>query len=232
MKNLKDTLVKTSHLSKILPRVATSSSSPGTIEYIWKERKEEVKISIIDYTQDECIEKDISSIEESLSLQKKSSTKWMNITGIHNEQVIKDIGDKYNIHSLVLWDIVNTTQRPKVEEHDGHIYVIIKMVYFKEKTNEVFVEQVSLLIWDGYLISLQEEKTDVFWNIRDRIRMKKWKICSMRSDYLMYAMLDAIVDQYFIVMEQISEKIELMETELMSSVEQEFSTKFMLSNKN
>lgn len=221
MKKTKTKSSKKSHLSKLVPKVSVSSTSPSVIEYIWEEREDDVKINVFDYNGLWSKIKDLSTVSESLKYRKKPSISWINITGLQDECIIKNIWEHYNVHPLVLWDIVNTTQRPKFEDHEEYLYLTLKMIYYKEGVNDVFVEQISLIVWDGYLISLQEVGTDVFDNIRERITTNKGRICKMWSDYLMYAILDAIVDQYFVVMEDISEKIEAIEEQLMLSTEQE-----------
>jgi len=127
-----------------------------------------------------------------------------------------------------LEDVANTTQRPKVEEYDDYLFVIIKMVYFKEDAQEVVLEQVSLIVGKDYVISLQEKEGDILEGLRMRIRNSKGKIRKLGSDYLMYGILDTIVDYYFSVLEHIGEKIENMEGELMQSASQELLNKIYM----
>lgn len=212
-------------LSKILPKIGKQASSPGIIKYIWRERESEVKIKLIDYNETDINEKNLLTLDKSIQLKDTQSIKWINITGVHDESIIHKMWEIYNIHPLVLEDISNTTQRAKIEEYDDYLFVIIKMIYFSNETNEITVEQVSLIVWDNYIISLQEREGDVFNWVRERIRKNKGKICKSWSDYLMYAILDAIVDQYFSVIEQMSEKIEDTEEQLMFWVDQELLNK-------
>ncbi|TFG58029.1 MAG: magnesium/cobalt transporter CorA, partial [Spirochaetales bacterium] len=150
---------------------------------------------------------------------------WLNITGVHEENIIHDLGRIFNIHPLVLEDIANTTQRPKMEEYDDYLFVVTKMAYFKEDTGEVILEQVSLLVGKDYVISLQEIQGDIFEGLRDRIRSSKGRIRRLGSDYLLYAVIDAIVDHYFSILEKLGEDIEGMEGELVKSSSRELLNK-------
>ena len=207
-------------LSKLLPKTHETRSSHGTIQYIWTEREDKVKINILHYNEADFFEKELSDINESQSFNENKMTKWINITWVHNEEIIQEIWEQYKIHPLVLEDISNTTQRAKVEEYDDYLFVIIKMIYFSKKTSELVIEQVSLIVGDNYVISLQEKEDDVFDWVRQRIHKKKGRICKSWSDYLMYAIIDAVVDQYFTVMEKMSEKIEYLEEKLLISPDQ------------
>lgn len=202
-------------LSKLLPKNTTHSSSPGTIKYIWKKRSSKVKMDIINYNETNFSEKKISKIEDSILLKDDKSITWLNVMGVHNEALIHEIGEKYNIHPLVLEDITNTTKRPKIEEYDDYLYIIVKMIYFSKKTKEVEVEQVSLIVGSNYVITFHEKESDILDWVKNRLRTFKGKIRKLWSDYLMYAIIDSIVDQYFYVIEQISENIEGLEEELM-----------------
>lgn len=217
--------IKNSWLSKILPKTGKVADSPGVIKYIWKKIDTKVKINFLNYNETESTEKIIKSINEIKEYDNQKSIKWINVIWVHNEAIIHEIGEQYNIHPLVLWDVTNTTQRPKIEEYDNYIFVIAKIISFSVKKHEIIIEQISLIIWKDYIISFQENESDVFKWIKERISNKKWKISKLWSDYLMYAILDAIVDQYFIVLEQISEKMEELEDQLLFSTDQKLLNK-------
>jgi magnesium transporter len=153
-----------------------------------------------------------------LSLFKdKPTVTWINIDGIHQVEIIEKIGTYFGIHSLILEDIMNTGQRPKMEDFEDYIFVVVKMIYYDEKDNEIKAEQVSLLLGSNFVISFQEKEGDVFDPIRERIRKAKGRITKMKADYLAYALVDTIVDHYFMVLEKLGEKIEGMEEELVTN---------------
>jgi len=131
--------------------------------------------------------------------------------------IIEKMGNHFNIHPLVLEDILNTGQRPKMEDFVDYIFVVLKMLYYDEKENEVRAEQVSVILGSNYVISFQETEGDVFDPIRERIRNDRGRIRKMGADYLAYALIDIIVDNYFAILEKLGEKIEDIEDELVTN---------------
>ncbi|MBT4153387.1 MAG: magnesium/cobalt transporter CorA [Candidatus Magasanikbacteria bacterium] len=222
---MKNSLLKIFSISKLLPKTGKVASVPGTVKYVGKKREAKVKIHILDYNETDFTEKNLENIEASLPFKDGPSVTWLNITGVHEEKIIHEIGDKFKIHPLVLEDIANTTQRPKVEEYDDYIFVIVKMAYFEEETREIVLEQVSLIIGEDYVISLQEKEGDILEGLRERIRNSKGKIRKLGSDYLLYGIIDAIVDHYFSVLEHIGEEIEGMEEKLLQYANQNILNK-------
>jgi magnesium transporter len=218
---MKQSILRTFSISRLIPRTGKPSSVPGTVTYVGKEREVPVKLHILDYNETDFTEKDIGVIAESLPFKESPSVTWLNITGVHEENIIHDVGETFKIHPLVLEDIANTTHRPKVEEYDDYLFVIIKMAYLNKEIDEVVLEQVSLIIGKDYVISLQEKEGDILEGLRERIRNSKGKIRKLGSDYLMYSILDTIVDHYFSVLEYIGEQIEDLEEQLIHSAGQE-----------
>lgn len=221
---MKKSILKTLGISKILPKTGHKSSIPGTVRYVGKKRKERVKLHIMNYNEKDFSEKTLKSVTDEFQFKGKDLVTWLNVTGVHNENIIHDIGNKFEIHPLVLEDIANTTQRPKVEEYDSYFYTVIKMAYFNKETSEVTMEQVSLLVGNGYVVSLQEKEGDILDGLRESIRNNKGKIRKLGSDYLMYGIIDAVVDNYFSVLEHIGEEIENLEVKLMRSTDQRLLT--------
>ncbi len=190
--------------------------SPGTLVHIGNKKVEKTKIRVIDYDESHLEEKEIEKIEGCFPFKEKPTVTWINIDGLHEVDIIEKIGRCYDVHPLVLEDIVNTDQRPKMEDFDGYIFMVLKMLYYDEKKNEVTAEQLSLILGSNYVISFQERVGDVFNPIRERIRNAKGRIRRMGADYLAYALMDTVVDNYFIILEKLGEKIESMEEELIS----------------
>ncbi|MBS3741214.1 MAG: magnesium/cobalt transporter CorA [Candidatus Cloacimonetes bacterium] len=189
---------------------------PGTLMHIGNGGTEKAEISLIDYNKDTIVEKKVDSIEECREFKDKSTVTWINIVGLGDLAVIRALGNKFGIHPLVLEDIVNTGQRPKLEDFENYLFIVLKMIFYKDKEGEIETEQVSLIVGSDFVISLQEKKGDVFNPLRERIRNGKGSIRKMGSDYLTYTLIDTIIDNYFIVLEKVGEKLEDMEEELVS----------------
>jgi len=205
-------------MARIIKKVSRKAGlPPGTLIHVGKKGEERVNISIIDYDEKHYQEKETENIEESFPFKDKPTVSWINIEGIHKIEIIEKIGKHFNLHPLLLEDILNTDQRPKIEDFDDYIFVVLKMLYYDEKEEEIISEQVSLIIGSNFVISFQEKEGDVFNPIRDRIRNAKGRIRKMGADYLAYALIDAIVDNYFIILEKIGEKVEGMEDELVTN---------------
>ncbi|MBL7149695.1 MAG: magnesium/cobalt transporter CorA [Candidatus Cloacimonetes bacterium] len=190
---------------------------PGTLIHVGKERVEKVKITIIDYDEEQFAEKEVEKVEDCFPFKDKPSVTWINIDGVHQVDMIETIGKHFGLHPLVLEDIVNTRQRPKMEDFGDYIFVVLKMIYFDEKENVIKAEQVSLITGPNFVISFQEREGDVFNAIRDRLRGSKGRIRKMGADYLAYALMDSVVDNYFVILETVGEKLEDMEEELMTN---------------
>jgi len=187
---------------------------PGTMVHIGERKEEKVKITIIDYDAKKFTEKEAKSVEECAEYGKRPTATWINVSGIHDIAAIEKIGKCFNLHPLLLEDIVNTDQRPKMEDYGDYIYIVLKMLYGNEKENGAVAEQVSLVIGPNYVISFQESEDDVFNKVRERLRTGKGKLREMGSDFLAYSLTDAIVDNYFVVLEKIGEKMAEMEGEV------------------
>ncbi len=188
--------------------------SPGALVHVGEKKTEYVRIRVIDYREDRLEEKELNRIEESFDYTDNDSVTWLNIDGLHEVEIIQKIGDHFRLHPLVLEDIVHTEQRPKVEEYDDYIFVVTKMLFFDEEKSQVRAEQFSLILGRNYVVSFQEVFGDVFNPVRERLRKVKSRIRGSGTDYLMYALIDAIVDNYFIVLEKIGERVENLEEKL------------------
>jgi len=190
---------------------------PGTLVHIGEKKASKVKITLIDYNKETVQERNLEKVEDCFSFKETPTATWINIDGLHDVSVIEKIGGHFNIHPLVLEDILNTAQRPKFEDMDSHLFIVLKMLHFDDSSQSVQSEQVSIVLAENYVISFQEKIGDVFEQIRDRIRNDKGRIRKTGPDYLMYALLDAIVDSYFSILEKLGEKIEFLEDELVGT---------------
>ena len=205
-----------------MPRVITKRSKkaglpPGTLIHIGEKKAEKVRIRILDYDESQFEEKEAKTVEECFPFKDTPTITWINIDGIHEVEIIEKIGKHFGFHPLLLEDILNTEQRPKMEDHEDYIFIVVKMLYYDEEEHEIEAEQVSIILGSNFVISFQEKEDDVFNFVRDRIRNGKGRIRKAGADFLAYALVDAIVDHYFVIMEKIGEEIEVMEEELVTN---------------
>jgi magnesium transporter len=185
----------------------TKGLPPGTLVHVGEKKTEKVRIRVIDYDEKDVTEKEIATIDECFLFKDT----WINIDGLHDTTIIENIGEKYDLHPLVLEDILNTGQRPKFEDFESYIFLVLKMFYRDEAHDETVVEQVSVILGKHVVISFQEKPGDVFDSVRERIRKNKGKIRKAGADYLAYALLDAIVDSYYAILERVGDKVENLE---------------------
>ena len=198
-------------------RSVKSGLLPGTLVHIGEKIDREIKITVTDYNEALCEEKEINALKECFYHTDPSIISWINVEGLHEIEVIQQVGECEGLHPLVLEDILNTDQRPKLEDFGEYLYIVLKMLRKGEGT-DIATEQVSLILGVNFVISFQEGiKGDVFDPIRERIRNGKGKLRSMGADYLAYSLMDAIVDNYFVVLEATEERIEQLEEEVMVS---------------
>jgi len=187
---------------------------PGSLIHIGKKRNEEVKFSLYLYDKNSAEEHNPKTFEEALKLMNTKKTCWLNVSGIHSPEIMRKIGKSFDIHPLILEDIMNVKQRPKVEEHDKYIYSVFRMFIISDK-QKLISEQISLIVGKTYVISFQEGEGDTLESIRTRIMNEKGKIRTLNADYLSYALIDSIVDYYFFIIENFSENVELIEESLL-----------------
>ena len=202
-------------------RAEKKGRSPGTLVHIGERIGKDVNIRVIDYDETHLEEVEIKSIEQCFPFKDKTTVTWINIEGLHQSEIIQSLGDCFGLHPLVMEDILNTDQRPKVEDYTDYLYIVLKMLHNVNGT-EIVSEQISLILHPNYVISFQEGiKGDVFSPVRERLRTGKGRIRGMGADYLAYSLIDAIVDNYFTILEEIGESIEDIEEELVANPRRE-----------
>ena len=187
---------------------------PGTLAYIGAPKDHKVNISIFRYNKEACNEIPHAQRDECLPQEESPYICWINIDGIHDLNLIADIGKEYHLHPLILEDIVNTTQRPKVEEYDNGIYMVLKMISFDKESREIDTEQISLFLGKNYVLTFQEKPADVLGPIRNRLQNNLGRIRKNGPDYLFYALIEIIISNYFRVLEGLEDKIDELEDEL------------------
>ena len=191
--------------------------SPGTLVYVGEKREEDVKISVIDYDSDHLEEKDVQTLDECIAYKDKETVTWINISGIHDMGIIEALGKRFDFHPLLLEDIVNTRHRPKLDDYEDHLFIVMKMLHDPEEGQLIKHEHISIILTSRVVISLQEYEGDIFDPVRERIRKKKGRIRNMGTDYLTYALIDTLVDYYFKVFETVGEKIEALQAEVLEN---------------
>ena len=169
------------------------------------------------YKAEHVEETEVKEIDKSFAFPDEASVTWINLDSIHQLDTIEAVGSHFKLHPLTMEDIVNTEQRPKMENYDDYIFVVLKMLDYVQEGDELSVEQVSLILRPNLVLSFQEREGDVFDPVRERIRFGKGRMRKEGSDYLAYALMDAVVDHYFLILEKVGERIETLEEELVAS---------------
>jgi magnesium transporter len=194
---------------------------PGTVEYAGEKKMAAVELSVTDWDLERCEEKRLTTVEECFPYRDTSRAAWININGLHDTGLLQSLGAHFNLHPLVLEDIVNTHQRPKVEDHGDYLFIVLKMLYYEKADNIIVSEQVSLIVGRNFLLSFQEKKGDVFDPVRQRFQSPNTRLRKSGPDYLAYSLIDAVVDHYYVILENFGEQIESLEDDLLESPEPE-----------
>jgi len=204
---------------------ASLGQDPGSLVFIGKRKMDQAKIRMIDYDGENLREFELEDIAPALALRTKETFTWLNLYGLHDTAMIREIGNAFDLHPLVLEDILNTGQRPKMEDYDQYLYFVLKMLRYDQETGTIQSEQLSMVLGTSFLITFQERPGDVFEPVRDRLRKHKGRIRVAGLDYLAYALLDTIVDNYIFIIERIGEQIENIEDEILDSPDREILEK-------
>ncbi|MBN1546825.1 MAG: magnesium/cobalt transporter CorA [Syntrophaceae bacterium] len=190
---------------------------PGTLIHIGEKLSDEIKISLMSYDDGHIAERSISTLQECRLPADFPGVTWINVEGLHDVKILEQVGANFGMHPLILEDILNTGQRPKIEDLGNYIFIVLKMFSNQEESGEELeAEQVSIILGSNYVISFWEKEGKTLDPIKERIRNGKGRIRKMGASYLTYGILDAIVDSYFIVLERLGEKIETYEDSLVN----------------
>ena len=189
--------------------------APGTLVHVGEKKAERIVISLWAYNSEELIEKELQIVEECLAFKDRPGMNlWVNVDGLDRIEVIEKLGSYFKIHPLTLEDVLNTGQRPKMEDYDSYIYTVLKMILLNEEREEIIIDQVSIILGSNYILSFQEREGDVFDPLRDRLKNPASRLRKNGVDHLAYSLIDAIVDNYFLILEHVGEEIEDLEEEL------------------
>jgi magnesium transporter len=194
--------------------------SPGTLVHIGSQRVAKVRVTVMDYDEFKLEEKEVTKVEECFPFRDSPTVTWINVEGLHEIDLIERLGAHYSLHPLILEDILNTAERPKLEDYGDCLFLVLK-VFVRNGQPEEKMHQVSLVLGPNVVITFQERETGVFDGLKDRIRKGKGRLRKLGADYLAYAVLDGIVDSYFGVLEKLGEEIELVEDELVADPKRE-----------
>jgi len=187
---------------------------PGTPVFIGERKQDKTRIEVMDYAPDRLDEIREAGLDNCARLKDGPGITWINVNGIHDVKQIEALGHLFGLHPLTMEDIVNTTQRPKAEMFEEYIFLVLKMITYNEGQNDIDIENVSLILGDGYVLSFQEREGDVFEAARRRIRSGKGRVRGAKADYLAYSLMDGVVDAYFVALEKIGEYIEGIDEEI------------------
>ena len=189
--------------------------SPDDLLFRGKKKANEVLLRIIDFDENTLEEDAINAVREALKYKEKDSVTWLNVDGLHNAAIMKEIASTFDLDTLVLAEVMHTQARSRVIEYDNCILISIKMLQQNEETQQINVENLSIILSDDILISFQERRGDVFEPVRERIRKQKKRIRHGGTDYLAFALLDIVIDNYLYVLSVLGEKIETLEDNLL-----------------
>lgn len=197
-------------------RNASKGLSPGSLVFIGQKKTEKTRIRLIDFDAANLKEEELSSIDMAAECTGSDSISWINIDGLHDVEVVNRTGELFALHPLLLEDILNTGQRPKMEEFDNCLFFVFRMLRHDEEKNTIISEQLSMVLGETFLLTFQEQPGDVFEPVRARIRKAKGRVRSSGKDYLAYALIDTLADNYISIIERLGDKIEDLEEEVLT----------------
>lgn len=186
--------------------------APGTLVHVGEKKAEKVVIKVLAYNSEKLIEKKLETVEDCLTFKDQPDINlWINVDGLDRVDIIEKLGNYFNIHPLTLEDVLNTGQRPKTEDYESYIYTVLKMILLDTKKEEITLDQVSIILGPNYILSFQEREGDVFDPVRERFKNPASRLRKNGVDYLAYSLIDAIVDNYFLILEHFGDEIEDLE---------------------
>lgn len=186
---------------------------PGTLVYVGDKKVEHTHVSLVEYDENTLSIKDLDQIDEYLSIKDSPTIKWLNIRGIHDLEILKKVGEYFNIDLLTLEDILNPSQYPKIEFFDDYIFIILKTFTFEENDNSLKVQQISIILGANFVISLQDTEEDTLISLQERI-INNVSFRKRSADYLAYILIDFVIDGLFETLKNVGERIEQLEDKL------------------
>ncbi len=203
-------------MARIIKKISKKAGlPPGSLVYVGDKAEKKFKATLVVYNQDTYAEEKLDSLDACLIMSDPHKITWLDINGLHDIRSLEKLGECFSLHPLVVEDILNTNQRPKVEDYGNYLYFVLKIINYQKDVHEVSSDQLSLIVGPNFVISLHENDEALFNTIRERIK-SKGKIRRSGADYLAYSLMDLVVDQYFVILEDLGETIEELEEELVS----------------
>ncbi len=190
---------------------------PGTLVHIGERLTDKSKITIINYDEEQFLKLEDKTPEEYLPFKDTTNVTWVNVDGIDQAEMIERIGNTFDLHPLLLEDIMNTDQRPKMEAYDEYLFIVLKALFYDEKEKAIITDQISFILGKQYVISFQERESNLFNAVTERLKNGTWRIRRLGADYLLYSLIDIIIDNYFVILERLGEGIDELEVQLVTS---------------
>ncbi len=200
-------------------RVDSRGLPPGTVLDTGGRGSERVVITVFDYDAERCDKYVLPDAGAVADYRDRPTVTWINVDGVHDANALMAFGNLFSLHPLVLEDIAHTGQRPKCEDYGDYLYLVIKMIRYDTEARQIDAEQVSIVLGRGVVLSFQEHRGDVFDAVRERLRLDKGRIRRQGADYLAYSLMDAVVDEYFVILEELGADIEELEDEVLEKVQ-------------
>jgi len=197
--------------AKRLSQTAKVGLAPGALIHLGERKTEQATITLLEYGEADLVERQFTSLAESQAYQPSLPVRWLNVHGLHEPEVMAEIGRRFRLHPLVLEDILNTNQRPKVDDYGDYLFIVARFFEVDGDSREIGSDQVSLILGPNFVLSFQERPSGRFDPVRERLRQDRGQIRRLGADYLAYSLLDAIVDRYFTILENIGERTEELE---------------------
>lgn len=211
-------------IKQLAPKRKRKASSkiglpPGSIVYLGEKKVDKVTIKVTEYDDTSTETYEIKSVEEIDPFTDTPQVTWVSVCGLHETEFLKQVGEKFKIHPLVLEDILNTDTRPKIEITDEYLFIVMKLVLFNPDHKILETEQISFILGKSFLFSFSERTDEIFNPVKERITSQLGKFHKKGSDYLLYALMDIVVDHYFLALEKVEERIELLDDEIINNTE-------------
>ncbi|UBM59009.1 magnesium/cobalt transporter CorA [Marinilongibacter aquaticus] len=213
---------------KFKPMSMKPGSIPGSLTYIGREVKEKTKVHACVYDETEVKRMNVHRLDSLGNLDRQEKLTWIDVDGVHDIAVVDELGKTFNLHPLLLEDVLNTTQKPKIEfyEEENQLFVVLKMMHFDQENLEVDSEQISMVLGRNFVLSFQElDDTDIFETIHGRLDNPASRIRRYKSDYLLYALIDLIVDYYFLLIDRLNGHLEDLEESVLDDPQTEHQNK-------
>lgn len=201
----------------ITNRIKKQGMPPGSLVNLGEAKNPQLKIDLVDYTPENLVLKENTSFEECLKFLSQPTCTWVNIRGLSEPKLVERLGAALDLHPLILEDILNPSQRSKVDEYKNHIFIVMRLLTYKDEKHTIDDEQISIIINKNYVVTISEKEHPLFDPLMPRLTLETSRIRRNGIDYLAYAIIDAIVDYYFVILQEIDERLDSLETDVIKS---------------